>query len=118
MGCGLITPGDLMDLNDFGTHCSTNNARQNQDGIYEVCGATARQLPPGAYGCTLNQYGEVQIHHRDLQVDDLIDFADSLPGRILDEIETFWSLGEVFERHGYLHRRGYLLYGPQGSGKS
>jgi SpoVK/Ycf46/Vps4 family AAA+-type ATPase len=135
-----------MDLNDFGTQCSNNNAsRQNQEGmsyaprdiysanepvnrpiqwkvvqagIYEVCGTTARQLPPGAYGCTLNQYGEVQIHHRDLQVDDLIDFADSLPGKILDEIETFWNLGDKFRRHGYLHRRGYLLYGPQGSGKS
>ena len=135
-----------MDLNDFGTQCSTtNNARQNQDGtpynhrdvyainemvnrplqrkvvqagIYEVCGTTSAQLPPGAYGCTLNQYGEVQIHHRDLQVDDLIDFADSLPGKILDEIQTFWTLGETFQRYGYLHRRGYLLYGPQGSGKS
>ena len=135
-----------MDLNDFGTQCSTNNnARPNQDGtaynhrdvyainemvnrpvqwkvvqagIYEVCGTTSAQLPPGAYGCTLNQYGEVQIHHRDLQVDDLIDFADSLPGKILDEIQTFWTLGETFQRYGYLHRRGYLLYGPQGSGKS
>jgi SpoVK/Ycf46/Vps4 family AAA+-type ATPase len=134
-----------MDLNDFGTQCPANNARQSQDGmpytprdmyspsepvnrpiqwkvvqagIYEVCGTTARQLPPGAYGCTLNQYGEVQIHHRDLQVDDLIDFAESLPGKILDEIETFWNLGETFQRYGYLHRRGYLLYGPQGSGKS
>src|SRR5579863_8485591 len=98
-----------MDLNDFGTHSSANHtARQNQEsntyttrdiygpdepvsrpiqwkvvqaGIYEVCGTTARQLPPGAYGCTLNQYGEVQIHYRDLQVDDLIDFAESLPGK-------------------------------------
>jgi SpoVK/Ycf46/Vps4 family AAA+-type ATPase len=51
-------------------------------------------------------------------VDDLIDFAESLPGKILDEIETFWTLGQTFQRYGYLHRRGYLLYGPQGSGKS
>jgi len=135
-----------MDLNDFGTQSTTsNNGRQNQDnvpyshrdiyspnepvnrptqwkvvqsGIYEVCGTTSRQLPPGAYGCTLNQYGEVQINNRDLQVDDLIDFAESLPGKILDEIENFWTLGETFQRYGYLHRRGYLLYGPQGSGKS
>ena len=27
-------------------------------------------------------------------------------------------LGDTFQRYGYLHRRGYLLYGPQGSGKS
>ncbi|MCI0378040.1 MAG: ATP-binding protein [Gemmataceae bacterium] len=89
-----------------------------QAGIFEVCGTTARQLPSGAYSVTLSQYGEVQIHQRDLQVDDLIDFADSLPGKILEEIQTFWTLGETFQRYGYLHRRGYLLYGPQGSGKS
>lgn len=134
-----------MDLNDFGTECASGQSRNGseglpytnrelygpnepvnrpiqwkvvQAGIFEVCGTTAKQLPPGAYSCTLNQYGEVQIHQRDLQVDDLIDFANSLPGKILDEIETFWTLGDTFRRYGYLHRRGYLLYGPQGSGKS
>ena len=89
-----------------------------QAGVFEVCGVTAERLPAGAYGCTLNQYGEVQLLARDLQVDDLIDFANSLPSKILSEIESFWDLGEQFQRHGYLHRRGYLLYGPQGSGKS
>lgn len=132
-----------MDLNDFGTQASTNNRggeqrsyypppgyfaadvgnrpvqwKVVQAGVFEVCGVTAGQLPAGAYGCTLNQYGDVQLVTRDLQVDDLIDFADSLPARILEEIENFWALGEQFQRHGFLHRRGYLLYGPQGSGKS
>jgi AAA+ superfamily predicted ATPase len=134
-----------MDLNDFGTQAATgqrpNNNHQNyyhppgylpgadagnrpmqwkvvQAGVFEVCGATAERLPAGAYGCTLNQYGEVQLVSRDLQVDDLIDFADSLPSKILREIESFWDLGGKFLKHGYLHRRGYLLYGPQGAGKS
>ena len=89
-----------------------------QAGVFELCGVTARQLPAAAYGCSLNQYGDVQLITRDLQVDDLIDFVDSLPAKILNEIENFWSLGELFSKHGYLHRRGYLLYGPQGSGKS
>src|SRR5262249_37799604 len=61
---------------------------------------------------------EPQLLAKDLQVDDLIDFANSLPAQILQEIENFWALGEKFQRYGYLHRRGYLLYGPQGSGKS
>jgi AAA+ superfamily predicted ATPase len=132
-----------MDLNDFGTQAadSRNNHDQRnyyrppgyfagdagnrpvqwkvvQSGVFEVCGVTARHLPAGAYGCSLNQYGDVQLMQRDLQVDDLIDFADSLPAKILYEIENFWDLGDLFQKHGYLHRRGYLLYGPQGSGKS
>lgn len=135
-----------MDLNDFGTD-SANHSRPNHDGqryqqqnyfqpdggepsnrpiqwkvvqsgVFEACGTTSRHLPAGAFSCMLNQYGEPQFLFRDLQVDDLIDFADSLPAQILHEIENFWSLGETFQRYGYLHRRGYLLYGPQGSGKS
>jgi hypothetical protein len=136
-------PGFSMDINDFGTQPAdsrANNDQRNfyrppgyfaadvgnrpvqwkivQSGIFEVCGVTAAQLPSGAYGCSLNQYGDVQLTTRDLQVDDLIDFADSLPAKILHEIENFWDLGDLFLKHGYLHRRGYLLYGPQGSGKS
>jgi len=132
-----------MDLNDFGTVSSdahANGEQRNlyrppgyypvdvgnrpvqwkvaQAGVFETCGITARYLPSGAYGCSLNQYGDVQLMTRDLQVDDLIDFADSLPAKILHEIESFWDLGDIFQKHGYLHRRGYLLYGPQGSGKS
>jgi AAA+ superfamily predicted ATPase len=134
-----------MDLNDFGTQCdaaprqaAADNAFYHAErnftppdsptapiqwklamtGVFEACGTTHRLLPAGAYTCSLNQYGEPQLLAKDLQVDDLIDFADSLPSQILKEIENFWSLGDKFKRHGYLHRRGYLLYGPQGSGKS
>jgi SpoVK/Ycf46/Vps4 family AAA+-type ATPase len=137
-----------MDLNDFGTESANSNHTRShfdgqriqapgyfspdgaeatnrpiqwkvvQSGVFETCGTTARQLPAGAFSCILNQYGEMQFLVRDLQVDDLIDFADSLPAQILEEIENFWSLGDTFGKHGYLHRRGYLLYGPQGSGKS
>ncbi len=134
-----------MDLNDFGTECDQTHRYHNQNdgmyqssasyngqdsllspiqwkvatpGIFEACGNTHKVLPSGAYGCGLNQYGEPQLISRDLQVDDLIDFADSLPSQILEEIDNFWSLGDKFRKYGYLHRRGYLLYGPQGSGKS
>jgi AAA+ superfamily predicted ATPase len=134
-----------MDLNDFGTQCDSNPRHAPPDGtiyhhdrnftppesptapiqwkvsmagVFEACGTTYRQLPAGAYTCSLNQYGEPQLLAKDLQVDDLIDFADSLPSQILKEIENFWALGDKFSRYGYLHRRGYLLYGPQGSGKS
>src|SRR5262249_51248220 len=31
---------------------------------------------------------------------------------------NFWEQGERFRKHGFLHRRGYLFYGKQGSGKS
>lgn len=134
-----------MDLKDFGTDVNSSPRHTNQNhyndglyntgvssesplhpiqwkvvaqGVYEPCGTTHHALPPGTYGFTMNQYGEPQMVARDLQVDDLIDFAGSLPSQILQEIDNFWTIGDQFKKYGYLHRRGYLLYGPQGSGKS
>src|SRR5688572_28979678 len=102
-----------MDLNDFGSDCLPNNRAPSseghpfsgrelypgqeqvnrpsqwkvaQAGVFEACGTTSSQLPPGAYTCALEQFGQIQLHARDLQVDDLIDFEGSLPGKILDEI--------------------------------
>ena len=87
-------------------------------GRYRVCGQTIEQLPPGAYTCTTDPYGGHVFVRRDLQVDDLVDFPGSLPAQMLDEIERFWTIGDRFRKYGFLHRRGYLLYGKQGSGKS
>ncbi|MCI0564351.1 MAG: ATP-binding protein, partial [Nitrososphaera sp.] len=47
-----------------------------------------------------------------------IRFPDGVTDRVLSEIESFWLRGDFFKKYGFLHRRGYLFYGPQGSGKS
>ena len=85
---------------------------------YQVCGQTQEYLPPGAYTCDTDNCGNPIYHARSLHVDELIDFPDSLSSTILSEMDQFWTLGERFEKLGFLHRRGYLLYGKQGSGKS
>jgi hypothetical protein len=88
------------------------------NGTYQMCGQTIGVLPAGAYSCVTDCYGNSQFQARQLHVDDLIDFPDSLPSRILRELDAFWTVGERFRKYGFLHRRGYLLYGKQGSGKS
>lgn len=85
---------------------------------YQVCGRTAEVLPSGAYSCFTDNCGNPVFQARELQVDELITFPDSIPARVLSEIKRFWSMGDRFARYGYLHRRGYLLYGKQGCGKS
>lgn len=85
---------------------------------YQFCGETVTQLPAGAYTCTLDPYGREIYHFRNLLIDSLINVEGSLPDRILKEINQFWSCGSRFAKYGFLHRRGYLLYGKQGGGKS
>jgi hypothetical protein len=87
-------------------------------GAYQACGRTVPRLPAGTYSCSLDYNGQPEFHGRQLLADELIDFPDSLPGRVLEEIDRFWKLGERFRKHGFLHRRGYLFHGKQGCGKS
>jgi AAA+ superfamily predicted ATPase len=85
---------------------------------FQVCGRTTETLPPGAYNCWVDNCGATHFQARDLAVDELIHFPDSLPAKVLSEIKLFWANGERFARYGFLHRRGYLFYGKQGCGKS
>ncbi len=85
---------------------------------FSVCGQTVQALPAAAYLCELDCYGKAVLKRHSLQVDDLIDIPDSLANRVLEEVEDFWNRGDLFAQFGFLHRRGYMFYGIQGSGKS
>jgi len=91
---------------------------QRSPGTFNVCGQTRQALPAGAYQCETDYNGTPFFQKRDLQVDELIDFPGSLPAKIIAEIDRFWDLGYRYSQLGFLHRRGYLLYGKQGGGKS
>jgi hypothetical protein len=85
---------------------------------FQACGRTTEGLPPGAYTGWIDNCGNAHFQSRELQVDELIHFPDSLSSKVQGEIKKFWSRGDAFARYGFLHRRGYLLYGKQGCGKS
>jgi hypothetical protein len=103
-------------------HCESHTRQVHQwtihNGGFQVCGQTFGRLPAGAYSCTTDCYGAPLFVPKNLQVDDLIDFPNSLSARILEEIDRFWTMGDRFRQYGFLHRRGYLFYGKQGGGKS
>lgn len=86
-------------------------------GMFMPVGPTRTQLKPGVYK-TKRMDGSSILYENPLNFDDLIDFDDSIMGSILLEIDDFWDSEKVFKDYGFLHRRGYLLYGPPGSGKS
>ena len=87
------------------------------NGNFMAAPATAPTLPPGAYSVAHASDG-IHIIRKDISVDSLLDFPDSKQDKIMQEIQTFWDNVEPFRRYGFLHRRGYLMYGPPGGGKS
>jgi hypothetical protein len=74
-------------------------------------------LPAGFYRCNVAQQGAVLLKQR-VDTDRLLELPDDAGARILEEFATFWEIGDKFEDRGFLQKRGYLLWGPPGSGKT
>jgi len=81
-------------------------------------GDSKKELPAGLYTVKEDGQGRLNFIKKSIYTDELINFSDSVSDRILKEIDVFWCIGEDFRRYKFLHRRGYLLYGPPGGGKS
>lgn len=79
---------------------------------------TQPKLPAGFYRtATAPNIGPTLVK-QDLQTDNLLELPDDATSSIIHEFKTFWSVRETFKRYGYLHKRGFLLWGPPGSGKT
>lgn len=86
-------------------------------GVYYPVGITVTSLPPGVYLPVDNQ-GQTLYVKQDIKIDDLMTFPDSVSDEIVNEIDVFWAKGEKFKEFGFLHRRGIMLVGKTGSGKT
>lgn len=86
---------------------------------YKGYSQTQRKLPAGLYSITIDRNDDKPVYiRRDLRTDNIIDLEEGLTKNMAKEIQVFWGKAKTFASMGFLHRRGYLLYGPQGTGKS
>lgn len=78
---------------------------------------TEKTIPSGVYKIVRDISGILfEIH--DVNTDEILRFEDVRYNKILKEIDNFWNLKEDFKKYGFSHKRGVLLYGDPGSGKS
>lgn len=75
------------------------------------------ELKPACYTVGEDRQG-IFLDQLELNTDKLITFEDSKSNEVLKEIKKFWALKKEFKSRGYLHKRGLLMYGEPGSGKS
>lgn len=79
---------------------------------------TIKALPADCYTVGFTPDGQLVMHAQRLVTDNLLRLPDSKSDAVVSEVNRFWELKSKFKKYGFAHKRGFLLWGPPGSGKS
>ncbi len=79
---------------------------------------TAKRLLPGAYEICHSQSIGLFFQKFPVKTEGLLRFPQTNSERVVREIQTFWEKEPLFREYGLAYKRGVILYGPAGSGKS
>lgn len=89
---------------------------QSGDAFFPVS-EVVQELPPGAYRCRDSNRGPY-LEKMPIEIDSLLTLPDSAVETLLAEFKKFWTLRENFSARGFTFKRGLLMWGPPGSGKT
>lgn len=80
----------------------------------------ATKLEAGAYLCFAGQKGEMYFVPKAIETDSLMNLPDMTTNIVFEDIKRFWEedAKQRFNDLGMVYKRGILLYGDPGTGKS
>jgi ATP-dependent Zn protease len=76
------------------------------------------KLDSGIYKVFNNQQDGIHLKRESINTDELFTFTDDKASKLLLELDKFWSQKEDYKKHKIVHKRGVLLEGEPGTGKS
>jgi hypothetical protein len=80
--------------------------------------ATTPQLTPGYYEIGYDNSIGNYLEKKDVNTDELYQLPSAELMDILEDIEKFWQRKDKYKEYNFIHKRGILLYGEPGCGKS
>lgn len=86
--------------------------------MYFPAGEVVKTLPPGYYALESSMTRGLYFKTKQTKNEELIKFPDSNSDAVLEEIDKFWALEDKFRENDMPYKRGLMLYGPPGSGKT
>lgn len=76
------------------------------------------KIEPGIYSVNFSKDYGYYCKKINVESDELFIFTDSITEDLLSEIENFWDKADEFKANKLIHKRGILLEGYPGTGKS
>ncbi len=101
-----------------------NNVKYTQwsqlsDGKLVPALSTRSRIKAGIYELSFShQHDNIVLNPKPLNTDELYLLPSKEITEITEDIKTFWKSKEIFKKYKYVHKRGILLYGEPGCGKS
>ena len=74
-------------------------------------------LPSGVYRMEFIEH-DWRAHRTTINTDELYAFSNSCTTQVLEEVNTFWDKQELYKQFKVAHKRGILLCGAPGCGKT
>jgi hypothetical protein len=92
------------------------------DAGFLPCGETLPRLKPGYYRPDLlgggGMFAQLTLKPIVLVTDDLFVLRNSPVEHVIHTIRKFWDAKDLYAKHGLIHKRGILLHGSPGTGKT
>lgn len=87
------------------------------NGRFTPVGSSIKSLQPGVYEAFTSP-GSWGVERLNISSDEIYELPDMATNTVLNEVERFWNNEPLYRKHNLLYKRGIILHGPPGSGKT